>query len=345
MKILLVAPHFYDYGYMIRSSLLRAGYNVSALDYYQPNRPRGLWHYTKQFIEKLYLSDRWEDWHRERFSASVFKKIEEFRPAILLIIKGNKLTEKFLRSTKKRFKNLTIIAWYMDPMVSIPFSGENLPFYDKIFTFEKDDINHIKNNYNQNVEYLPLAFDPDYYYPQNFGSYDNDIFFCGNVRDFKRFETLEILAEYGVENNLKMRFYGNWWLKNYIRKFELYRKYPKLWKFIHNAGLNHSSINDLYSRSKIALNIHHSHSKKSLNIRTFEAAGAGALQMTDNTFAGEHFKDGEDILIYNRDNLVSKIDNILKNYTDMQVIRDNARRNALSKHTFDIRISKILEKL
>jgi len=115
--------------------------------------------------------------------------------------------------------------------------------------------------------------------------------------------------------------------------------------FIGRADL--SKIGEIYGRAKVVFN----HSVRAeVNIRYFEAMGAGAVLVTDRapreTGVEQLFSPGEDFLEYHDDaSMLSAIDSVLGDESKRESMGSRAQRHILANHTYRHRAEKILETL
>jgi spore maturation protein CgeB len=105
---------------------------------------------------------------------------------------------------------------------------------------------------------------------------------------------------------------------------------------------------ELLKRSKICLNSVPSF-KNGTHVRVFSSLSAGAVPVTgDNLYWQEHFKDGEQIILYQHgewEDLNQKIDHLLQNQQHRHHIAQAGREQFLKSHTWDARVSLFLQKM
>lgn len=106
---------------------------------------------------------------------------------------------------------------------------------------------------------------------------------------------------------------------------------------------NHDKVRAFRS-CKIVLNTTHPAEVESTNVRTFEAAGAGAFQLVNHRTALESLFDiDEEIVTFrNLDELVDKVRHYLPRDRQRREIADRAQQRVLSQHTYEHRLSTIL---
>jgi spore maturation protein CgeB len=167
-----------------------------------------------------------------------------------------------------------------------------------------------------------------------------DILFVGNIwMSEKRKEMLEMLVRHYP--NLNLQYYG---------KYKPIEKGIFAWLFrnnrhvFKNRNISPQKVNELYSRCKIALNIHNEQTTYGANQRVFEICGAAAYQICDaNPFIEQLFPNGEVGLYHNEQELIALINDALKNDKS-----ENARKAweyILAEHTFLHRIKTMLKNI
>ena len=115
-----------------------------------------------------------------------------------------------------------------------------------------------------------------------------------------------------------------------------------------NRNIPPAKVNELFSHTKIALNIHHEQSFYGANQRLFEACGAKTYQICDaNPYIESLFQNGEVGLYHNEEELFSLISWALdENNKQERERRAEAAYQIISeKHTFLSRVREMLEKV
>lgn len=171
--------------------------------------------------------------------------------------------------------------------------------------------------------WLPHAFDPMAYSPGVFNVASNgwidavptkkyDVAFIGNLNDLNRVDHLD----------------------------RLFKEFPNFYwgtKRFHEAA-------EIFNQSRIVFNVS---SRKELNMRHFEALGAGAFLLTDNIPESENvFKEGVHFAGYdNMDDMIDKARFYLKeeNAQEREKIARAGHIEAVSKHTYLHRVLAVLE--
>ena len=170
---------------------------------------------------------------------------------------------------------------------------------------------------------------------------DIDLLFVGYL-NFKRQSLLENLIKDFPKLNIQI--YGGYIgliisKKHFKYYFKGYKKYFK------NKEISPSEVNELYSKTKIAINIHDDQSKYGCNPRFFEILGTRTFQLVDNNkFIDEYFSD-KVISYTSYDDLNNKIKKYIDNENLRASIAEKGYQEAINNHTFIQRVKYILTKL
>ena len=207
--------------------------------------------------------------------------------------------------------NVYTIAWMVDPIDTTIESLKGYEFYDKVYSYEKRDVNKL-NSIGIDAEYLPVGYQRVYATDNHKRHRDYDVCFVGSPYKY-RIKLLEKVAKQASLKKWKLKIAGPFWENLYIwKKFMLAVRYPYLYRYIDNGNLNSSEVADIYRNSKICLNVHVG-GAKSCNPRTFEILATGALQMVDSREYYDLLIPNEDFIVYdNIDDLIELIDIYIK---------------------------------
>jgi len=286
MKLLIVgSDKIYAIENFYVKYLLEAGISVKQFsaqslfyDFYQKNLQNKLW--FKSGLSRI------TSMINERF----LQQVEEFKPDIIWIFKGMEILPASLKTVKE--KGICLVNYNPDsPFV---FSGtgsgnENITasirFYDLFLTYNYEDKLRMEREHHIRSAILPFGFnlDENIYKIAINEAEKQKLCFLGNP-DRQRAFFLESLADAG----LVMDVFGNGW----------------------GRFVNHNNItvnkpvyeNDFWitlRRYRIQLNLMRPHNPSSHNMRSFEAAGVGAIQLAPDTHDHHtYFEPGEEIFLY-----------------------------------------------
>lgn len=266
-RVLIIDDHFYHYGKAIEECFKKAGYEVQRLSIQSPLNFR-----IRLYNGYVKLYQDWFDYDRqfprlkqqiEMISKEVLAAYKAFQPQTVLFIKADYIN----RATLQKMGNAELYVWMMDSYERFPFLIEDLDLFSGIYVFEENDVGFLKAR-GIEAKYLPLCADKRIYYPIE-SKKDIDILFVGTLYP-NRMKILRKVIDYFPQYHVKCYGY-------YARRYEFIKKWffkhSKRYKNIYETTTSEET-NQLYSRSKICLNIHNSQTKAGANPRTFEILAA-----------------------------------------------------------------------
>ncbi|MGN6605071.1 MAG: CgeB family protein [Ginsengibacter sp.] len=251
------------------------------------------------------------------------KQVEEFKPDLIWVFKGMEFFPETLQWAKE--KGVFLINYNGDsPFI---FSGKgsgnanvsgSMALYDLFLTYNPADKKQMETEMNVRSEILPFGFELDEGLFRKLEKTEeiSKVCFLGNPDEIRGKFLKELAAL-----NVKIDVFGHKW----------------------NQFVNHSNIivyPPVYQEEfwytlrkyRVQLNLMRPHNVTSHNMRTFEAGGAGAIQLAPDTpDHRRYFQAGEEIFLFN--NVAScceKINDLLKLPTEeANKIRRKARRRSL----------------
>lgn len=338
MKFVIIGPEKYHYTKDTADAMKKLGHNVSVIYY------KDFYESSTYFQRKMYklgfshLKEQWDD-NQERLLIATCRKVSESANELYVLVVSNlELSDKALMCLKEYKK----IIYLWD---SVKISSNNfitkLKKFDKIYVFEKKDINFLKEK-GIETAYLPLGYNEEVFFHKTINK-DIDISFIG-MPDDERLHTVECLAEYVTKNELTLRIYGEWYDKRHFwRKYKYSRRHPYLYKFIENRMVSAEESAEIYNRSKICMNINRK-IHKSINPRTFEIMAARTCMFMNAGVDVEGILvPGTDYVEYeNDDDLLDKIDYMLKNEEEREGIAWSGCSKILGKYSMQHLCKRVL---
>lgn len=334
MKVLIVSPPFFGYQKSVGEAFKAIGYEVYIETFDEPVHPFKGWNkwHHKFSINQQKLRDQ----SKKKYNKYICSKYDTIQPNIVFTYNGTLLYSETLSYFRIKSK---VLLWMYDS-VQRPDRSQcinHIDHVDGFFCFDRKDINFFES-IGKKAYFLPLACDTHVYFPIPEKSKDIDILFVGTIYTSpQRIYLLnQIVKKYP---HLTIRIYGQ-----YIP----YYKTPVKWLFrrnrsvFKNVNIPPEKVNELFNRSKIALNIHHEQTQNGANQRVFEIAGSGAYQICDhNPFIESLFPNGEAGLYADENELFSCIDKALE--TNMSLNAQKAYEIIQSGHTFRHRVEEMLK--
>lgn len=209
------------------------------------------------------------------------KAVADFRPDVLLVIRGNSFDAEVIRRLKESYNIRHTVGWWVkDPRTS----GEMLEdsrIYDHYFC-----IHRFGYEEKDNIHYLPaLGVDRALYRPLSPEKiYRHEVVFVGGWSP-RRQEMMDALSDLPVE------IYGPGWRKrrNWFN--------PELRKKVKANRIWNEELVALYNHARIVLNISSwDPTRTGLNLRVFDVPATGAFLLTDySAELAQHFKVGEEL--------------------------------------------------
>lgn len=288
-KILLFCSKFFNYENEIKKELESQG---AIVDYFDErfgnssiNKIIIRLHiiYLAKVFSKKYYNNIIENQLKEKYDYIFFINAETILPEIL---------KKF----KKKYSNSEFILYMWDSIKNKPKTKGLLKYFDKIYSFDKED-----TFINKKIKFLPLFYIKSYT-PKKTEEFLYDISFIGTIH-CDRFKILHELKKECLSKNLKYYFYLFFQNKNIILLKKIIDKNLKELssKDIVTKKLTHKEIENIYSKSKTIIDIQN-FNQSGLTMRTFEIAlGLRKKLITTNQNIKEYdFYNENNILIIDR---------------------------------------------
>lgn len=272
-----------------------------------------------------------------KVNSELINFINKSKPNILWVFKGLEISIKSLEIIKNQ--GVYLANYNPDhPFIRTYTSSggknilDSISIYDVHFSYSNCAIEKIKNQYLIKTLKLPFAFEPSNF-NWNVVKNQNEILkicFVGNP-DLIRVRLIKKIVSW----KFPIDVYGNGW--------DTYFKNNLL---VTCCGI--AQTKDLYSilrKYRVQLNIFRPHNINSHNMRTFEIAGVGGVQLAE--FSEDHlvyFDEGKEIFLYkNEIELKEKLSLILNLSTkEVEQIRNNVRKKSLDNEYTYLNRSKLV---
>lgn len=335
-KALIISADFFGYQESVARAFRNAGYDTRIETYDEPIHPfRGLLKWQHKFSHN---KETLRAKSRAQYSGYIRAVYNEYRPDIVFIYNGTILSDDTLDYFRSR--GAKVIIWMYDSVLRADRTMciSHIDHADLFCCFEEKDVEFYAAQ-NRTAHFMPLAVDSTIYHPIPHNHLRNiDILFVGTIYiSPRRIDLLERLAKRYPDK--KLIFYGH---------YKPYFKDPIGWltltnrQVFRNVNIPPVRVNQLFSQTKVALNIHNQQTFNGANQRLFEACGAGAYQICDrNPYIESIFPNGEVGLYDNFDQMCRLIDYALSHDTSAQAAA--AHKIVMENHTFDVRIRQMLK--
>jgi hypothetical protein len=294
MKIILIAPKFFGFDQEVLNQFKNLFHSCVLFS----EKPTFRNHFFQSLINKLPY----------RIYLKIFNKyvskILKFDPSvnIVLIIRAEYWNGEHLQIMKNSYPNAKFYLYQWDSLANLPNLIEQIPFFDKVFTFDPEDAKKL------NIIFKPLFFKNDW----NIDLTDKSIF-------KKKFKVAFIGSDYGDRYDVLFRFKtinqisdddffchlyrtkSSFLYNKYLRKSDNY--FPIKYDY-QQLPLDEKDVFLTFQLSNVILDIN-PQNQIGLSARTLEALAANKKLITTNKFIIEYdFYDPRNIFIIDRDNLL-----------------------------------------
>lgn len=327
-RLLLITPQFHGYWQSIERAFIQLGYDVVVFCY--DAAPKGEKVYNKLRYE---LPSRLEGKPRhlsdELITARACQVLDRVRPDQLLVVRGDSLTSDFWVQAQRQVASRAV--WLYDELRRMyhDFSAV-IDSGVAVATYSPQDAAALQRQ-GVRAALVPLAFDPELALPAP--TPVAEVSFVGAAYP-ARINALRELQAAGIP----VRAFGRGWSNHPIDRVRTWR--------LHGQGvpngrdLPRSAAYAVMRDSVATLNLHGD--QDGFTMRTFEAAGVGAIELVDRAEVATLYEPGREVLVFDSaDELLELCRRALSDRAAMVKLRVQARARTLAEHTFVHRARQI----
>ena len=343
MEVLLSGPDFHDYNDFVANGFEELGHNVSVSNW--PELWGQITRRARLYVAKRYLPEyKFQEYVLtviddviEQYNSRLLDRIQVESPDIFITLNGKILLPQTI---KEATDYTTTIMWCYDKATAFPAVVEGAQYYDQFYVFESSDVEDLAQT-DADIEFLPMGYDPSHYHRLNMEK-TIDVCFVGSLNE-RRKRLLERVAVELPQCDLQI-WGNNWSWYDPFAQFEYQFNRRQLGRCVHNHNLSAASVNEVYNKSRVCVNIHGPHSKQATNPRTFEILGSGAFELVDNKpRLSEQLTDGKEIATYDTaDEFVELIEYYLDHESERNAIADRGYQRVQRDHTYTDRLEQII---
>jgi spore maturation protein CgeB len=281
-----------------------------------------------------------EDKFRQAVSRRWLRSVYRENPDLIILEHAPNILSEAVRDARKLKK--PIFYWVDSPAAGAQAKDmlASLAYADKVFTIDRSKAWTTILYERDDIGFLPLAGDPEAFYPIPSFKKEYDVVFVGSLppQNGDGYLRAKILAS--IPERYRVAVCGTgieYWHKHF----------PELRGRVARQGrLSAESLNEFYAKSKLFLNIHSTWHFTSSSARTFEVALAGLFQLVDHRADHDELFP-RDLLITFRSakEIASLLDRWLAPSADQkrQEIAEKTRAYVHSHHTWRHRAEKMLQ--
>lgn len=283
-SILLIAPNYFGYDHLIKTFLQESGNKVDLL----PDRPLNS-NFGKALIR---LSRRFAFPVANKFFKEKITDLQRETYDVVWVIQGEGVSPELLIWLREKYSKASFIWYLWDSFENKPALKENLPFFDKVYTFDPKDA------VDNNIGFQPLFFSPSYanliHSERKF-----DLCFIGTGHA-DRFQIVSALKKTFTEKQFFTFIFLQTPIIYFFRRiFDKNLKDSKYSDFSFNK-MSQKQVQDIVSQADIIIDVQHP-DQRGLTMRTLETMGARKKLVTTNTEIRNYdFYDERNICIIDR---------------------------------------------
>lgn len=289
-KVLLIMPNFFDYPQEISNELRRMGYEVDCFD----DRPS-----TSGIIKAIIrINKNLISRYIERYFDGIMETVRSNRYDVVFLISGQSLSfsEKMICQIKDAQPQAKYVLYQWDSLKNFPYIEKIEPYFDKCFTFDRNDAAA-----NAKLDFLPLFYTRRYadIAEKCTDEYKYDFCFVGTAHP-KKYKFIQMMSRQlkSVYPSQFIYYFFPSRLVFFYRKImnkELRRAH---YREFHFESLSGKEMDDIYRSSMCVLDSAQA-GQVGLTIRVIEALGAKKKLITTNKDVVNYdFYKDENIYVY-----------------------------------------------
>lgn len=305
-NILFFAPSFFNYDIEIENKLKKCGANVQRFDDRPSNKSL---HKALMRINPKILKKKTHKYYENIMQANKGNHID-----YVFFIKCEAPLEQDLKKMRLLYSDAVFILYLWDSIRNIKYFEMKKDYFDFIYSFDSNDVNHYSNIVLKPLFYL------DCFKSANKKFSSIDLCFIGTSHS-DRVKIINAILKNIEKKNLTsfIRLYAP---SNmiYTIKYLLDLNFRKLAKdkYITKKSMSHKEITDIFSNSKIVIDIQHP-KQTGLTMRTIELVGMKKKIITTNcNIVNYDFYNENNVLVIDRRNPDIPLSFLNKPYTELE---------------------------
>ena len=325
MKVLVVSPGFHGYHSSIAAALTARGHHVATHVYDDHGGIVGrAWHQLRHQLPHKVGAGSMRRLAREQ-TARAAAAVEQRRPEAVVVVKGDTLGEQFWGAIHGRPR----VTWLYDEVRRTRWTIEGLGGIGPLATYSAVD-NVDLEGAGLDSRYLPLAYDHRLVTTPT-SRRSSDVSFIG-----ARYPSREAILAFLHEQGIPVTAYGRDWSGHPVDRVRTWRLGATAVPAERDVA--RAAAYDVMAASAATLNLHGD--QDGFTMRTFEAAGVGAVELLDRTDVDGLYEPGAEVLTWETpEELADLCRHALADPAWSDAIRAAARSRTLAHHTFDHRVA------
>lgn len=326
-RLLLISPVFHGYWRSISDAFERRGYTVISHLYDQRSRADTFRYKAfHELPERLGVRGRTE----RRTTESAITAISRSRPDIIVIIRADRMLPEFWDVISRHHRT---VLWLYDEVRRTAHSDRTLSSVTSIATYSRADATDFTQR-GFDATYVANGFDQTVPVPRR--GANGAVTFIG-----ARYANRDALMHRLHGAGIPVRAFGRDWSNHPFDRLRTWRFGTSM--LPNGRDVPRAEAYGIMRASTATLNMHFN--QDGFTMRTFEAAGVGAVQLIDRPDVAEFYDPDSEIAVFRSpEEAIELARRAQRDPAWANGIRENGRRRTLAEHTFDHRVAE-LEKL
>lgn len=323
-RLLLISPVFHGYWRSISDAFERAGYDVIS-HLYDDRSLRETIRYklSRELPARLGIA------RAPSRTASLHAAVAIRRAAadVVLAIRCDELHGVFWEAMAQHPRS---VLWLYDEIRRTNHSSATLGAATAIATYSERDLDHLRKHGHVS-SYVPNAYDP--HIPVNSHPALDRVTFIG-----ARYPNRAALLRTLQANSVPVCAVGRDWSNHAVDRLRTWRL--RGGEFPSRRDVPRADAYGLMQASIATVNLHHN--QDGFTMRTFEAAGVGAVQLIDRPDVAELYEPDKEIAVFTTPEEAVELAHRAQTDTAWaNNIRIQGRKRTLAEHTFDHRVAEL----
>ena len=204
----------------------------------------------------------------------IIKKNKNIDFDYILVLRGEAFTKQSIDLLRNKYKNATFILYLWDVLKSNNLK-EVIPFFDRAFSFDPEDVLE-----NKKLIFRPTFYIPDYKRIAKKNNIRNEIVFIGTLHS-NRYNLLKMIKDYLVNNKITFFYYLYVPSRLIFIKNIYFDRIPINKQIINFTPISLERTLKVIQESKCILDLNFT-GQKSLSMRAFEAMASKTKYITIN---------------------------------------------------------------
>ncbi len=277
-RVLYIGLDYYHYPKMICQEMESIGYKVD----FSPIEPRSFFYKASRYIAKKSYKK-----HLDKYHQKIIEETKSTHYDKVFFITSHFMSNENLEALKKAQPAAQFIAYHWDSISQYDYL-ETTPFFEKIYSFDRDDCK------KHGFKYLPLFASGNYSkVMQNKVKPNIDIYTVGSIVQPERYILVNEFRQFCMKNNITFYFYLKVTPVTFLRLL-IKGIIPQNVSF---TSIKTKKLQSIIARSRAVLDVTN-HKQSGLTMRVIENVYIGKKVVTTNeNIKAEPFYSPEQVFI------------------------------------------------